>query len=53
MSRCIERKMSKIVLALLTNHVHVEIFEQTVIGGFSSVNRRLAFDSDFFTESNN
>ena len=43
MSGCIEREMSKIVLALPTNYV--EIFEQTVIGGFSSVNTRLAFDS--------
>ena len=37
--------MSKIILALLKKHEHVEIFEETVIGGFSSVNTRLAFDS--------
>ena len=43
MSGCIERKMSKIKLALPTKLQHVEIFEQTVTGGFSSVNTRLAF----------
>ena len=37
--------MSKIILALPTNYEHSEIFKQTVIGGFSSVNTRLAFDS--------
>ena len=42
MSGCIEREMSKIILALPTKYDHVEIF---VIGGFSWVNTRLAFDS--------
>ena len=45
MSSCIEREMSKIILALPTKVEHAEIFEQTVIGGYSSVNTRLAFDS--------
>ena len=45
MSDCIEREMSKIILALPTKYDHVEIFEQTIMGGFSSVNARLAFDS--------
>ena len=45
MSGCIEREMSKIILALPTKYDHVEIFEETVIGGFSCVNTRLAFDS--------
>ena len=39
MSGCIEREMSKVIIT------HVEIFEQTVIGGFSCVNNRLAFDT--------
>ena len=42
MSGWIEREMSKIILALPTKYDHVEIF---VIGGFSWVNTRLAFDS--------
>ena len=45
MSGCIEREMSKVILTLPTKYEHVEIFEQTVIGGFSSVNTILAFDS--------
>ena len=43
-SSCIEREMFKIILALPTKYEHAEIFEKTVIGGFSSVNTRLAFD---------
>ena len=46
MSGCIEREMSKIVLTLPTKYEHYEIFEQTVTGGFSSVNTRLAFDTE-------
>ena len=45
MSGCIETEISKIILALPTKYDHVEIFEEDVIGGFSSVNTRLAFDS--------
>ena len=45
MSGCIEREISRIILALPTNLEHVEIFEETVTGGFSSVNTRLAFDT--------
>ena len=45
MSGYIEREMSKIILALPTKLDHVEIFEQTVTGGFSSVNTRLAFNT--------
>ena len=45
MSGCIAREMSKIILALPTKYEHVEIFEETVIGGFSCVNTRLAFYS--------
>ena len=39
--------MSKIILALPTKLDRVEIFEQTVTGSFSSVNTRLAFDTQF------
>ena len=45
MSGCIEREISKIILALLTKYEHAEIFEETVIGGFSCVDTRLAFDT--------
>ena len=43
MSGCMERGMSKEMLALPTKLYHTEIFEQTVTGGFRSVNTRLAF----------
>ena len=45
MSGCIEREMSKIILALITKYEHVEILKETVIGGYSCVNTRLAFDT--------
>ena len=45
MSGCIEREMSKIIFTLPTKYEHIEIFEETVVGGFSCVNTRLAFDS--------
>ena len=48
LSGCIEKEMSKVIIALPTNPDHVEIFEKTVTGGFSSVNTRLAFDSQIF-----
>ena len=35
---CIERKMSKVIITLPTSNESVEIFEQTITGGFSSVN---------------
>ena len=38
MSGCIEREMSKIIIALPTKDEHVEIFKETIIGGFSCVN---------------
>ena len=44
-SGCIEREMSKTILALPTKCEHVEVFEETVIGGFSCVNTRLVFDT--------
>ena len=37
--------MPKIILALPTKYDHAEIFKQTITGVFSSVNTRLAFDS--------
>ena len=45
LSGCIEREMSKVIIALPTTAEHLEIFEKTVTGGFSCVNTRLAFDS--------
>ena len=41
----VDRDKSKCLIALLTEAEHVKLFEKTMIGGFSSVNTRLAFDS--------
>ena len=45
LSGCIEREMSKII-ALPTSNEVLDIFEQTVTGGFNCVSNRLAFDSE-------
>ena len=45
LSGCIEGEMSKVILTLPTKVDHNEIFEQTVIGGFSCLNNRLVFDN--------
>ena len=37
MSGWIEREMSKVIITLPTKIKHVEIFEQTVISGFSCI----------------
>ena len=42
---CIEREMSKVILASQTSNEFVNIFEETLTGSFSSVNTRLAFDT--------
>ena len=48
LSSCIEHEMDRVILALPTKLEHVEIFEQTITGGFSSVNTRLAFDNQIY-----
>ena len=45
-SGCVEREMSKVIIALPTTNEHLGIFETTLTGGFSSVNNRLAFDTE-------
>ena len=45
MSSCIDTEMSRVILVFPTKLDHVEIFEQTVTGSFSSVNTRLAFNT--------
>ena len=48
LSGCIEREMSRVIIALPTSNEILDIFEQTITGGFSCVNNRLAFDSEIF-----
>ena len=46
LSGFIEGDLSKIIIFLPTNNEHVELFEKTLIGGFSCVNTRLSFDTE-------
>ena len=46
LSGCIEREMSRVIIALPTSNDAVDIFEQTITGGFSLVNTKLAFDKE-------
>ena len=39
------RDRSKYLIALPTDAAHIRVFEKTLIGGFSFVNTRLAFDT--------
>ena len=45
MNDYIEREMSRIIIALPTKLEQAQIFEEAVTGRFSSVNTRLAFDT--------
>ena len=45
-SGCVHRDKSKCCITLPTNAEHVRVFEKTLIGGFSCVNTRLAFDTE-------
>ena len=45
LSGCIERGISRVILALPNSNELVDTFEQTITGGFSSVNNRLVFDT--------
>ena len=45
-SGCVHRNKSKCCIALPTDVEYVRAFEKTLIGGFSCVNTRLAFDTN-------
>ena len=51
MSGCIQGEHSKVIILLLTSNNIVEIFEKTLAGSFSSVNTRLAFDTEILMPS--
>ena len=52
-SGCVHRCKSKCLIALPTEADHVRVFEKTLIGGFSCVNTRLAFDSQILLPKDN
>ena len=45
LSGSIKRDLSKVIITLLTTNEIDDFFEQTLTGGFSCVNTRLAFDT--------
>ena len=51
LSGCIEREILRVIIALPTSNVVVDISEQTITGGFSSVNTRLAFDTEILLQN--
>ena len=46
LSGCVQRDLLKIIIALPTNFEHEEVFEKSLIGGFSCVNTRIGFDTE-------
>ena len=46
LSGCVQRNQSKVILTLPTNYENAEIFEKTLIGGYSCVNNRIGFDTE-------
>ena len=46
LSDCIQKTKSESIISLPTCNKHVEIFEKRLSGAFSSVNTRLAFDTE-------
>ena len=47
LSGCVQRDLSKVLIALPTCYEHAEIFEKSLIGGFSCVNTRIGFDTEY------
>ena len=46
------RDKSKVIIALPAEAEAVQLFEKTFVGGFSGVNRRLAFDTNILFSNN-
>ena len=46
LSVCVQGNKSKAIIAFYTFNEHVKIFEKSLSGGFSSLNTRLAFDTE-------
>ena len=47
-SGCVQRLKSKCCIALPVDAEIIRVFEQTLIGGYSCVNTRMAFDTEIF-----
>ena len=46
LSGCIQRYLSKVIIAFWASSAHAEIFKKTLTGGFSCVNTRLGFGTE-------
>ena len=46
LSGCVQRDQSKVIISLPTTFEHAELFEKTLIGGFTCVNTRIGFDTE-------
>ena len=51
LSGCVQRDVSKVIIALPTNFEHAEVFEKSLIDGFSCVNTRIGFDTEVLLPS--
>ena len=51
-SGCVHMDKSKCLIALSTDVQHVRVFKKTLIGGFSCVDTRLAFDTQILLAGN-
>ena len=46
LSGCVQRNESKVIITLPTKYEHAEIFEKTLVGGYTFVNNRIGFDTE-------
>ena len=53
LSGCVQHNQTKVIIALPTDYSHAEIFEKTLIGGFTCVNNRIGFDTEILLPSFN
>ena len=51
LSGCVQRDLSKVIIALPTKFEHAEVFEKSLIGRFSCVNTRIGFDTEVLLPS--
>ena len=51
-SGCVHRDKIEFLVVLPTDTEHIRVFEKTLIGGFSCVNTRLAFDTQILLDEN-
>ena len=52
-SGTVHRNKSKCNIVMPTNSEQIRVFEKTLIGGYSCVNTRMAFDTDIFLKGTN